>query len=183
MPPGSHWRFLRGRRRSLGATPASPGAEAEAARHLRAAQHAEGPCPGLGAAGPPLRAPACFPPTEVSLGTISRAAPPHHRRGWGRRHSPKSLNTPITPRPLSRPVRRIGQICPILCDSGRRAGNPPGHSSGQLPSPDTEGHRPQPQRGETQLMAAQRNPILLRPGAASPAANEVPLISSLIANS
>lgn len=56
-----------------------------------------------------------------------------------------------------------------------------GHGSRLLPSPDTEGHSSRPQRGENPLMAAQRNPILLRPGAASPAANEVPLISSLIA--
>lgn len=65
-----------------------------------------------------------------------------------------------------------------------------GREPGQLPlwdrgvaEPPAPGQSPQPQRGETRLMAAQRNPILLRPEAASPAANEVPLISSLIASS
>lgn len=65
-----------------------------------------------------------------------------------------------------------------------------GRDSGQQPlwdrgvaEPPALGRSPQPQRGERRLTAAQRNPILRRPEAASPAANEVPLISSLIASS
>lgn len=157
-------------------------------QHLWAAQPGEGSQPSLGTAEPLT---GCSGTAESSHMSPRNGSDPGNRK-WGTVPAP-SPRLPAEGRPHIKiphqqtppappaPLPPWGGCAPSPALGRRLAAH--GHGSGQLLSPDTEGHSPQPQRGETRLTAAQRNPILLRPGAASPAANEVPLISSLIASS